>query len=153
MAELTLNFAGVEDQKEYKPVPAGVYQLQLTDYKEGTVKSESSPNFGKTKFDFTFEIVMNAEGTTEEKHLGKKIFDNVTITENSLWRLKAVLKAFGLPIPEEGEFNVDFDELLGEELEATVKVIPARRDPNDASREFAARNAISKFTIPETDSE
>jgi hypothetical protein len=137
---LTVNFAGVPDQKSFEPVPAGEYRLSLQDYKEGTVKSESSENYGATKFDFTYEIVDNEN----EKYNGRKIFDNVTITENSLWRLKAMLKAFGAEVPEDGEIEVDFDDLLGEELDAKVGIQPARKV---GAQEYAARNRINQFII------
>ncbi|HST77280.1 MAG TPA: DUF669 domain-containing protein [Verrucomicrobiae bacterium] len=141
---LTVNFAGVPDQKSFDPVPAGEYELELQDYKEGTVKSETSANFGATKFDFTYEIV----NCDEEKYNGRKIFDNVTITENSLWRLKAMLKAFGADVPEEGEIEVDFDDLLGESLSAKVGVQPARKV---GTQEYTARNTIRQFMVPDED--
>jgi hypothetical protein len=137
---LTVNFAGVPDQKSFDPVPAGEYELELQDYKESTVKSESSANYGATKFDFTYEIVNN----DEEKYNGRKIFDNVTITENSLWRLKAMLKAFGAEVPEDGEIEVDFDDLLGESLIAKVGVQNARKV---GDQEYPARNRINQFII------
>jgi hypothetical protein len=144
---VTLNFAGVQDQVSFEPIPAGKYVLQLVDYKEGTVQSESSKNYGATKFDFTFEVV--GPDSVPEKLLNKKIFDNVTLVQNSLWRLKAMLKAFGVEVPEDDDIELEFDDFIGEQLEAKVKITPARKDPNDPSKEYAARNAIASFVIPE----
>lgn len=141
---VTLNFAGVPDQKSFEPIPAGKYILQLVEYKEGEVTGENSKNKGATKYDFTYEVTDN----DVEEYNGRKLFDNVTLVENSLWRLKAMLKAFGLDIPEEGEFEFDFDELIGENLEASVRVSPARKV---GDREYQARNNISQFIIPETE--
>lgn len=138
----TLNFAGVPDQKSFEPIPAGKYILTLMEYKEGTVTGDTSKNKGATKYDFTFEVSDNEE----DKYNGRKVFDNVTLVESSLWRLKAMLKAFGLDIPEEGDFDFDFDELIGEQLEADVRVQPARKV---GDKEYGAKNAIRQFIIPE----
>jgi hypothetical protein len=138
------DFAGVSDQVTYQPIPAGKYELTLTDYREGAVKNESSENYGATKYDFTFEVT--GPGTVDEKYMGKKVFDNVTITPKSMWRLKALLKAFGVDVPDEGAFRIEFDDLLGEVIEANVKVNPARK-VGDA--EYDAKNAIKSFIIPD----
>lgn len=144
---VTLNFAGVQDQVEYKPIPAGVYTLQLVDYKEGSVQSTESKNYGATKFDFQFEVV--GPDSVPENLLGKKVFDNVTLVQNSLWRLKAMLKAFGVEVPEDGDIDLEFDDFIGETLDAKIKVTPARKDPKDPTKEYQARNAIAQFVIPE----
>lgn len=135
----TFNFAGVPDQVIFEPLPAGTYTLELNDYREGVVKGETK-NKGATLYSFTFEVIDNEN----EKYNGRKVFDNLTITEDSLWRLKALLKAFGCDVPEEGDIDVEFDDFVGESLKARVGVQKARKV---GDTEYEARNTIKRFEI------
>ena len=136
----TFNFAGVPDQKEFTPLPAGVYELELNDYREGVVKGEGSKHKGATMYNFTWEVVDN----DEEKYNGRKIFDNLTIVEDAMWRLKAMLKAFGCDVPQDGDIDVEFDDFIGERLTARVGVQKARKV---GDQEYEARNTIKRFEI------
>lgn len=140
----TFNFAGVPDQKTFTPLPAGNYTLELNDYREGVVKGEQSKNKGATMYSFTFEVIENEN----EEYNGRKVFDNLTITEDSLWRLKALLKAFGCDVPEEGDIDVEFDDFIGEKLKARVGVQGARKV---GDTEYEARNTIKRFEVEDGD--
>lgn len=137
---MRLDFAGVPDMN-FDPVPAGVYTLEFTDYTEGEVQSESSKNFGATKYNWTFEIV----DCEKEEYNGRKVWDNVTIAETSLWRLKAFIKAFGVEVPDEGEFDFEPDDFIGAQIQARVGVEPERQV---GDRTYDSKNTIKKFMVP-----
>lgn len=141
----TLNFAGVGDQVKFTPVPAGKYRMSLVDFTEKAA-SDKAKNPGATLLGFQWEIV--GPDSVDEKYIGRKVFDNITIVENSLWKLKAMLKAFGLDVPDDGDIDFDPNDFLGQELEAKIKVKPARKQ-GDA--EYDARNEIAFFIIPGED--
>ena len=43
---------------------------------------------------------------------GRQFWYSTSLKPNALWKVKAVLKALGVEVPK-GEFNIDFNELLG----------------------------------------
>lgn len=139
-----LNFAGVPDQKSFDPAPAGEYELELTDYKEDEVRS--GDNAGATMYKLTWEIKDDANDKVD----GKKVFDNQTYTEKAMFRVKAMLKAFGYEVPDDdGADDVDFeyDDLLGQKLRARLSVQPESKD-KVSGRMYAAKNQIAKYIIP-----
>lgn len=139
-----LNFAGVPDQIETSPVPAGEYVLELVDYKEGSVQSGN--NKGATMYKLTFEV-----RDDDEKLNGRKVWDNQVFTEKSLFRVKGMLKAFGYDIPDgddADDVDFEYDDLLGEKLTARLSVQGASKDPV-SGKEYPAKNQIAKFVVPE----
>lgn len=142
-----INFAGVEDQKEFQPAPAGDYILELVDAQDGTV--QSGDNKGADKTTLQWEIV-DAEGELEQYN-GRRIYDNVSYTEKALPRLKTMLKAFGAEVDDsDNAEDVDFewDDLLGKKLLAKIRSVPKQRDKNDPAKEYPAKNAIVRFLVP-----
>lgn len=148
----SINFAGVPDQKEFKPAPSGDYVLELTDYQDGTI--QSGENRGKDKTSLTYEIV-DAEGDLEEYN-GRRIYETVTYGEKALPRIKSMLKAFGAEVDEsDGADALEFewDDLLGRRLSARVRSVPAQKDRNDSSKEYPAKNTIGRYLIPGSEEE
>ena len=147
-----INFAGVEDQKEFQPAPSGDYILELVDYEDGTV--QSGPNAGSDKTTLQWEIV-DCEGDLE-KYNGRRIYDNVSYTEKALPRLKTMLKAFGAEIPDgDNADDVDFewDDLLGQKLMAKVRSVGAQRDKSDPSKEYPPKNTIVRFLVSDAEND
>jgi Protein of unknown function (DUF669) len=143
---LKVNFAGVPDQTKFEPVPAGIYTLLL----DNVVDSEVSQgdNAGEPMFKLTWEIQ-----SEDEDLQGKKVFDNLVLVQNSLWRLKAMMKAFGFEIDDsEGadDIEFEFEELLGKELQARLSVSAKQKD-RKTGNEYPAKNKIAKFIIPGED--
>ena len=145
---LKVNFAGVPDQKKFEPVPAGVYTLLLDNFTEGEVGQ--GENEGQPMFKLTWEV------QSEETDLqGRKVFDNLVIVKNSLWRLKAMLKAFGYDIDDSEDaedIDFEFDELLGRELQARLSV-SAQSKNKKTGDVYPPKNKIAKFIIPGEDDE
>lgn len=140
-----LNFAGVPDQLDFKPAPAGVYTLELTDFKERAV--QNGPNKGASMFSLTFEI----RDENDDKLDGRKVWDNQVFTEKSMFRIKGMLKALGYDIPDGDDAeDVDFeyDDLLGQTLRVRLGVQNATKDP-ESGKEYPAKNTIAKFLMPD----
>ena len=85
---LVVDFEGVESGGGRVRVPEGDYKIKLVDVKVGTAKSS-----GKTMLIWEFEI---AEG----KYKGKKFKDYTTLNVEARWKLKKVLEAFGIDVPQ-----------------------------------------------------
>jgi hypothetical protein len=140
-----IDFAGVEDQKEFQPAPSGDYILELVDAEDGTV--QSGENAGNPKTTLQWEIV-DAEGDLE-KFNGRRIYDNVSYSEKALPRLKTMLKAFGADPEDVDDKEVDFewDDFIGKKLLAKVRSVGEQPDKNDPSKRYPPKNAIVRFLV------
>lgn len=58
-------------------------------------------------WEWEFSIVGNAEG---EEMKGGRLWENTSLSDNALWRLKAMFEAFGV------DMDTDTNELLGQYL-------------------------------------
>lgn len=142
-----INFAGVEDQKEFVPAPSGDYILELVDAEDGII--QSGENAGNEKTTLQWEIV-DCVGELEQYN-GRRIYDNVSYSEKTLPRLKTMLKAFGAEVPDGDDAeDVDFewDDLLGQKLMAKIRSVGKQRDKNDPSKEYPPKNQIVRFLVP-----
>lgn len=145
-------FAGVEDQKAFKPAPSGDYILELVDATPGTI--QSGENKGQPRDSLQFEIV-DAEGELAEFN-GRRIYDNATYGEKALPRIKTMLKAFGVEVDDSEnaeEMDFEWEELIGRKLMAKVRSVPAQRDKQDPSKEYPPKNQITRFLVPGAEEE
>jgi hypothetical protein len=131
---MRLDFTGVKGQTEFTPIPAGKYDVQVTDYRQGTA-SDKAKNPGATTISWEL-TVLNGE------YEGRKVWENMTLVENSLWRLKAFLEACGFDV--EGEIDFDPDEVVNSELVAKVGIQRGRKD-KDTGEEYDPRNTVKGF--------
>ena len=141
-----ITFAGVEDQKEYVPAPAGDYILELVEATPGTIKT--GENAGQPRDSLQFEIV-DCEGELEQYN-GRRIYDNATYGEKALPRVKTMLKAFGVEIDDSDnaeEMDFEWEELIGRKLKARIRSVPATRDKNDPSKEYPPKNQVTRFIV------
>jgi hypothetical protein len=142
-----IKFAGVPDQKAFKPAPSGDYILELVDAEDGTV--QSGENKGADKTTLQFEIA-DAEGELEQFN-GRRIYDNVSYSEKALPRLKTMLKAFGADVPDDDSaepLKWEWDDLIGKKLLAKVRAVGKQRDKNDPAKEYPPKNSIVRFLVP-----
>lgn len=147
-----IKFAGVPDQKAFKPAPSGDYVLELVDAEDGTV--QSGENKGADKTTLQWEIV-DAEGELEEFN-GRRIYDNVSYSEKALPRLKTLLKAIGAEVDDSEdaeELEFEWDALIGRKVLAKVRSVGKQRDRNDPSKEYPPKNTITRFLVPGADEE
>lgn len=134
MADMRIDFTGVQGQKEFTPIPAGKYDITVSDYKMGQA-SENAKNPGAP----TISWELTVEGGDYD---GRKVWENMTIVENSLWRLKAFLQACGFDV--EGEIDFDPDEVLNCELAAKIGIQKGRKNP-ETGEEYDPRNQVRAF--------
>lgn len=131
---MKLDFTGVKGQTEFEPIPAGKYQVQVTDYRQGNA-SENAKNPGAPTISWELTIM-------DGEYEGRKVWENMTIVEASLWRLKAFLEAAGFEV--DGEIDFDPDEVVNTELVAKVGIQKARKNP-ETGEEYDARNTVKGF--------
>lgn len=83
-----------------KPVSAGVYQANVT----GTNVKQTQKGDPMISVEYT---ITSQGADPEEKTIGRKVFDNLIINEQSLWKIAIVVKALtGQDLPT-GQMSVD----------------------------------------------
>jgi hypothetical protein len=126
------------DMPKGDPVPEGNYHLRLdkASFKE-TGKNSKAPGTPMAECEFT--IFGPAEA--EEFH-GRKVFENLMLSGEGLFRTRNLLEAAGLG----DDFLLeDTDQLLKLEVGAVVQIEPERPDPKDPTKKYQARNKVKKF--------
>jgi hypothetical protein len=116
-----------------EPVPEGTYSLRCdkADYKESKEKKRPMA-----------ECMFTIFGPPEaEQYHGRKIFDNLMLSGDGLFRLRSLLEASG----EDDDFVFeDTDQLVGREVAATIGVEPERKDPV-SGQVYTARNKVTRY--------
>ena len=143
----SIDFTDVGEPEEWTPAPSGEYILELIDAEETVTQGGKNPGTPMSKL--KFEIV-DCEGELE-KYNGRTIYNYAVESKDSLPVIKQMLRAFGAEVPESGELTWDWDELIGTKVRAKLRSVPPRKDPKDPTREFSARNEISKWIVPDSD--
>lgn len=103
-ASVNVDLSGVETSR--KTIPEGVYTLVVD---SATQKSSQG---GNPMIVFEFSV---AEG----KYQGSKLYENCSLQPQALFKLKSVLIALGLDIPNKA-FDLDLKDLIGMTCEADV---------------------------------
>lgn len=152
--ELKIDFTGVEGQKAFEPIPSGKYIATVTDYREGVVSDKGSAkpeNVGKPTVSWMLTVdstlageptVLNKRTSVETKVEGRTVWENMVITENSFWRLKAFLEACGFDV--EGEIDFDPDEVLNSQLVIKVGISKGGKD-RETGEEYDDKNVVRSF--------
>lgn len=137
---MRIDFSTVET-KTFEPIPAGRYNVVVTDFKQGEA-SDRAKNPGAPTISWRLDV---EDGDYE----GRVVWENMTIVENSLWRLKSFLAACGFDVDGEIDFNPV--EVIGSRMVAKVGIQRARKDP-ETGAEYDARNTVKSFSqLPEDD--
>lgn len=146
---MKLDFTGVEGQQTFEPIPSGKYIVEVTDYREGTA-SEAAKNPGATTISWELTVQSTVAGEThvttrddrEIKVEGRKVWENMTLVEASLWRLKAFLEGCGFDVS--GEIDFDPEEVLNSQLVVKVGIQKGRKD-KETGDEYDPRNTVRSF--------
>lgn len=118
----TLDFTGVKAGGS--TIPAGRYKAKIisAEMEEGRQSNEPYRSV-------TWEI-------TSEKCNGREIrFDNYSLQPQALWRLKGLLEAMEVEVPD-GEMDVDWDDLIDSETECIIEVM-LEASQNDPAKKYA----------------
>lgn len=118
---VTVDFTGVKAGGA--KVPDGRYAAKITEVAQGVGKESGEP-----KLELTWEI-------TSKKCNGREIkFDNYSLQPQALWRLKGLLEALEVEVPD-GEQDIDFDEIIRDETECIIEV--TGQSSPDGERKYA----------------
>jgi hypothetical protein len=83
-----------------QPVPGGSYRARISKVELGVTKSS-----GKDMINFEYTILSNGPGG--ETTIGRKVFDNPVVQENTMWRINIPFQACtGEELPE-GDYSID----------------------------------------------
>jgi hypothetical protein len=128
------------DMPAGEPVPEGIYHLRLD---KATFKTTgaSSKHPGTPMAEVQFTIFGPEDA--EEFH-GRKIFENLMLAGEGMFRTRQLLEATG----EDEDFILeDTDQLLQREVAAVVQVEKEKPDPRPGKQGqmVSARNRIARF--------
>lgn len=104
-SSLKVDFSGVEAGGF--DVPDGLYVLAVQ-----TVTQKKSQEAGNPYLSWEFKV-------DEGKYKGRKVWDNTSLQPQALWKLRGLFENMGMDI-EDGEFEVDLEELQGQVVGAEV---------------------------------
>lgn len=146
---MKIDFTDVDStQKEFVPVPAGRYLVEVTDYRQGEASANAKNAGAPTiSWELTIQSTEAGEETIERngeeiKVEGRKVWENMTIVPASFWRLKQLLEACGFEVG--GEIDFDPEEVLESTFVAKVGIQPKRKN-RETGEEYEARNNIKGF--------
>lgn len=103
-SSVNLDLSGVEASR--KAIPEGTYAVVVN--KAELTKSREGNNMIKMEFE-----------VTEGPHKGAKLFENCSLQPQALFKLKSVMLALGMDIPN-GSFDLDTNDLVGLNCEVEV---------------------------------
>lgn len=103
-SSVNLDLSGVEVSR--KAIPEGTYAVVVN--KAELTKSREGNNMIKMEFE-----------VTEGPHKGAKLFENCSLQPQALFKLKSVMLALGMNIPD-GSFDLDTNDLVGLNCEVEV---------------------------------
>lgn len=103
-SSVNLDLSGVEVGR--RAIPEGTYAVVVN--KAELTKSREGNNMIKLEFE-----------VTEGPHKGAKLFENCSLQPQALFKLKGVMLALGMNIPD-GSFDLDTNDLVGLNCEVEV---------------------------------
>jgi hypothetical protein len=105
---ISIDFTGVKSGGG--AIPDGRYAAKII-----AVERKEGKESGEPYLELTWEV-------TSKKCNGREVrFDNYSLQPQALWRLKGMLEAMEVEIPD-GEQDIDFDDLMGSETECIIEV-------------------------------
>ncbi len=122
-----VDFSTVE-LTNFEPIPAGTYELLISDAEEK--EGNKAPYLN---------LILEVTDAEDAELVGRKVWDILSFSAASLWRLHQFLLAVGFE-EETLQGEVDFDpaDLLGYSVTAIVGIEPARDS-------YPARNRVKRY--------
>ena len=103
-SSVNVDLSGVETSR--RAIPEGTYSLVVNQVEQKTSRE------GNPMISFEFEV-------SEGPHKGAKLFENCSLQPQALFKLKSVLLALGMEIPNKA-FDLNLKDLIGLECEVEV---------------------------------
>lgn len=130
MAKITVDLSNVDSNLL---IPEGEYQAIVYDVAHRQNRAQDGFNLN-----WHFKVVGG-------EHEGKSLYLTTSLKENALFRLRDVLLALGVPIPEDGKVEFDTEDLLtrrctlvvgqeeynGRMRNSVKEVLPPKEDAED----------------------
>lgn len=114
---VTVDFTGVKAGGA--TIPDGRYAAKIT-----AVEQKEGKESGEPYIELTWEV-------TSTKCNGREVkFDNYSLQPQALWRLKGLLEALEVEVPD-GEQDIDFDEIISDETECIIEVTGQKSPDGD----------------------
>jgi hypothetical protein len=105
---ISVDFTGVKSGGA--TIPDGRYAAKIT-----AVEQKEGKESGEPYLELTWEV-------TSKKCNGREVrFDNYSQQPQALWRLKGLLEALEIEVPDD-EMEIDFDEIISDETECIIEV-------------------------------
>lgn len=105
---ISVDFTGVKSGGA--TIPDGRYAAKITAFEQKEGKESGEPYL-----ELTWEV-------TSKKCNGREVrFDNYSQQPQALWRLKGLLEALEIEVPDD-EMEIDFDEIISDETECIIEV-------------------------------
>lgn len=98
-----------EGSSSREPLPEGKYRVRLLEV-ESTKSAAGNPMW-----------VWKFEAENPEEHAGRWLWERTAIQENTMWKLRQVFDAFGVPA------DTDTDDLIGARVDLMVGQTVAQR--------------------------
>lgn len=144
---ISVDFEGIESGGG-RPIPDGQYTASLS-----KCTQEEGQESGEAYLSFKWKMESG-------KAKGAIAFDNLSLQEQSLWRLRTALECLGMEVPE-GVMDIDLDEIIG--LECEVEIVNEEWEGRDRPRvvgyssiggsEEEYEEEVEEETEPEPDEE
>lgn len=126
-----VDFAGVESGGG-RPVDDGEYLAQVSKIEEKEGESSGQPYLA-----WQWKIVEEGEAK------GATVYDNTSLTPQSLWRLRSLLECIGIEVPD-GKMRLVLDQLVGKRcrLEITNETYQGKEKPRVTGFLIAAASKV-----------
>jgi hypothetical protein len=121
--------ATAESSSNFEPVEDGVYHARLMD-----VRTDGEGRSGPY-WTWEYDIIEPGEAK------GRKQWNNTSLADNALWKLKETFDAFGVPT------DTDTDDLMG----GTVKLVISQRVIQAGSRKGEMGNQVDRVMPKDED--
>lgn len=132
--DMRLNFADTAEPKDdgFELLPNGKYHCQITSMEMTETTGGKAPGTPMVKCEYTV--------VGGEKYENRKIWDNLVLSDESLWKTKSLLKALGVSEEEYKSDDFDFEPEAYIEMELDVRV-----GKQPAKGDYEARNKVTGY--------
>lgn len=121
---IKVNLSGVEAWSGSTVLSPGSHNVRVTEAREATAGT------GTPQIELSMEAIDGAEA-------GGAIRDWIAVTERSLGRVRMIMEAFRIQIPD-GDFELSAQSFVGKTARIVVRSEPGRKDPSKTFSKVAA---------------
>lgn len=142
MAKLNKKLQDQTDKAEssgFAVMPDGALHLKLRDV--DTTKEGGKGPYWSWEFEVVDDVKFTDEQGKEHSTLGRRLWNNTSLSEAAAFKMKETYEAFGVPL------DTDTDEMIG----MVVKGIISQRTIQSGARKGEIANQIDRLKSPDPD--